>query len=71
MYLPGSHCADREVDVAVAVKPGPNVVQVYGFCIDAPDGRVRIVMELCAHGSLRDHLQTLTPDKVRRFDAQA
>ena len=49
----------------MAVKSGPNVVQVYGFCFDAPDGKPRIVMELCPHGSLRAHLKALPKDKVR------
>ena len=39
-------------------------MQVYGFCVDAPDGKVRIVMELCPHGSLRAHLQSLPREQV-------
>ena len=39
-------------------------MQVYGFCFDAPDGKPRIVVELCAHGSLRSHLKALPRDKV-------
>ena len=58
-------CSENEVDIALAVRPGANVVQVYGFCFDAPDGKVRIVMELCTHGSLRMHLKALPRDKVR------
>ncbi len=30
----------------------PNVVTVMGVCTDAPDGKVRLVMRLCAKGSL-------------------
>ena len=52
------------MEISLAVKGGANVVQVYGFCFDAPDGKVRIVMELCAHGSLRAHLKALPRDKV-------
>jgi hypothetical protein len=32
----------------------PNVVAVMGVCVDAPDGKVRVVMRLCAKGSLED-----------------
>ena len=55
---------ENEVEISLAIRPGANVVQVYGFCIDAPDGKLRIVLELCAHGSLRSHLQSLPRDKV-------
>ena len=34
----------------------PNVVAVMGVCVDAPDGKVRVVMRLCAKGSLEDLL---------------
>ena len=57
--------AENEVNIALAIKPGANVVQVYGFCFDAPDGKVRIVMELCTHGSLRAHLQALSKAHVQ------
>ena len=56
--------AENEVEISLAVRAGANVVQVYGFCFDAPDGKLRIVMELCAHGSLRAHLKALPRDKV-------
>ena len=56
--------ADNEVEICATIKAGSNVVQVYGFCVDAPDGKVRIVMELCGHGSLRAHLKALPPEKV-------
>ena len=58
--------AENEIDIALSIKSGANVIQVFGFCFDAPDGKVRIVMELCSHGSLRSHLRTLPRDKVRR-----
>ena len=51
----------------LALKAGPNVVEVYGFCIDAPDGKPRIVLELCSHGSLRQHLRALAPAEVIQF----
>ena len=56
----------NEIEIALAIKAGANVVQVYGFCFDAPDGKVRLVMELCSHGSLRSHLQALPAAKVSR-----
>ena len=59
------YLAENEVDISLSIKAGVNVVQVYGFCFDAPDGKVRIVMELCSHGSLRAYLRALPRDKVR------
>ena len=56
--------AENEIEISLAIRPGGNVVQVYGFCFDAPDGKPRIVMELCAHGSLRAHLQSLPRNQV-------
>ena len=50
--------------MSLAVRPGANVVQVYGFCIDAPDRKLRIVMELCSHGSLRAHLKALPREQL-------
>ena len=52
------------MEISLAIRPGGNVVQVYGFCFDAPDGKPRIVLEYCAHGSLRAHLKALPRDKV-------
>jgi hypothetical protein len=37
--------------------PHPGVVQVLGVCVDAPDGQVRLVMRLCAKGSLESMLK--------------
>ena len=54
--LPG---AERELDAALAVQASVNVVQVYGFCFDAPDARIRIVTEHCSHGTLREHVKEL------------
>ena len=56
--------SENEVDISLAIRPGGNVVQVYGICVDAPDGKLRIVLELCAYGSLRAHLKALPRDKV-------
>ena len=55
---------ENEVEISLEIRGGPNVVQVFGFCFDAPDGKPRIVMELCAHGSLRAHMKALPRDKV-------
>ena len=41
------------------IRPATNVVQIQGVVLDAPDGVPRIVMEWCAHGSLRSHLRAL------------
>ena len=56
---------ENEVEISLSINGGGNVVQVYGICFDAPDGKVRIIMELCSHGSLRKHLKALPRDKVR------
>jgi hypothetical protein len=44
----------REVALyeVLLVRPHPHVVQVLGICTDAWDGKVRLVMRLCAKGSL-------------------
>ena len=59
--------SENEVDISLAIRPGGNVVQVYGICVDAPDGKLRIVLELCAYGSLRAHLKALPRDKVHQW----
>jgi serine/threonine protein kinase len=43
----------------MAIKPAQNVIQLFGICTDAPDGKLRIVMELCTHGSLRAYVKAL------------
>ena len=52
------------MEIAHSIRPGANVATLFGVCYDAPDGKVRIVMELCTHGSLRAHLKGLPRDKV-------
>jgi hypothetical protein len=42
----------------------PNVVTVMGVCTDSPDGKVRLVMRLCAKGSL-DNLLMKSRVEVR------
>ena len=49
----------------MALKGRQNVVQLFGFCFDAPDGKIRIVMELCSLGSLEHFLKSLTGESVR------
>ena len=44
---------DDEVDICVGLRPGPHIVQVLGICADAPDKKLRIVMEHCSLGTLR------------------
>ncbi len=48
----------------MAIRPAQNVIQLFGICDDAVDGKVRIVMELCTHGSLRDFVKALPPSQV-------
>jgi serine/threonine protein kinase len=45
----------------MAIRPAQHVVQLFGICNDARDGKLRIVMELCTHGSLRDYVNSLSP----------
>jgi serine/threonine protein kinase len=59
-----SMCADNEVAILSSLRPGPNVAQVFGVVTDAADRRVRIVMELCRHGSLSAFTKALVPEKV-------
>jgi serine/threonine protein kinase len=40
----------------LAGSPHPNVVPVMGICVDAPDGKLRLIMRLCPKGSLDDLL---------------
>jgi hypothetical protein len=62
-------CADvepaNEVNIYMAIRPAQNVVTLFGICNDALDGKLRIVMELCTHGSLRDYVKSLPPSDVR------
>ena len=61
--------AENEIAICASIRPAQNVVQLFGFCVDAPDGDARIVMELCTHGNLSDHVRRLpnvTPRVSRR-----
>jgi hypothetical protein len=49
----------------MAITPAPNVTRVHGICSDSPDRQLRVVMELCAHGTLRAYVQKLAPRMVR------
>ena len=46
----------QELSVLAALPPHANVVTVFGVCVDHPDGKLRVVMEYCAHGSVHDYL---------------
>ncbi len=48
----------------MAIRPAQNVIQLFGVCDDALDGKLRIVMELCTHGSLRDYVKSLSSSQV-------
>jgi hypothetical protein len=37
--------------------PHPNILAVYGICMDLPGGKLHLVMELCAKGSVLDLLR--------------
>ena len=55
---------DNEIQIMMLLRPHRNVTQMYGVCSDAPDGVVRVVMELCDHGSVRAHLRSLPRSQV-------
>ncbi len=60
-------CSANEVSICMAIRPAQNVVTLFGVCDDALDGKLRIVMELCTHGSLRDYVKGLLPSQVCGF----
>jgi hypothetical protein len=51
----------------MAIRPAQNVIQLFGICDDALDGKLRIVMELCTHGSLRDYVKALSASEVCEY----
>ena len=53
--------------ILTLLKPARNVVQLYGLCTNAWDGRLRLVLELCDHGNVRDYIKALPRDKVIRY----
>ena len=59
--------ADHEVEICLSIKPAQNVIQLYGISTDAPDDRPRLVMELCPHGNLRDHVNSLPMSSVSKW----
>jgi hypothetical protein len=59
----GTTCADaaaidneRRLYDRLLLHPHDNILTVYGICVDAPDGKVRLVMKYCEKGSLDDYL---------------
>jgi hypothetical protein len=59
----GTTCADaaaidneRRLYDKLLLHPHENVLTVCGICVDAPDGKVRLVMKYCEKGSLDDYL---------------
>ena len=48
--------------VLKALKPAGNVGQLYGVCASAWDGRLRLLLQLCAN--LGEHVRALPRDKV-------
>ena len=59
------HPTDNEVAILALLKPHRHVVQLYGMCLNSPDGRQRLVLELCDRGNVRDYLKALPRDQVR------
>ena len=43
--------------ILTLLKPAPNVVHMYGLCTNAWDGRLRLVLELCEHGNVREYVK--------------
>ena len=37
---------------------------LYGLCANAGDGKLRLVLELCDHGNVREYFKKLPHDKV-------
>ena len=60
-------CAENEVAMLTLLKPSRHVVQPYGLCLNAWDGRLRLVLELCDRGNVRDYVKALPRDKVSWF----
>ena len=59
---------DDEVEICLDLRPGAHIVQVLGVCADAPDGKLRIVMEHCSLGTLRKFVaDKATESKVRGY----
>ena len=56
--------ADGEVALLTLLKPSANVVQVFGLCVNAWDGRPRRVLE-GGLASVRDYVRALPPEQVR------
>jgi hypothetical protein len=44
------------------LEPHPNIVTVFGLCVDHPDKRVRLVMQVCEKGSLDNLLKCAQPE---------
>ena len=57
-------CTENEVTILTLLKPSRNVVQLYGLCLNAWDGRLRLVLELCDYGNVREYVKALPRDKV-------
>jgi hypothetical protein len=47
---------ERRVCAQLRAKPHRNVVQVFGVCTDAPDGKLRLVLDFCELGALDEYL---------------
>ncbi len=56
--------AERHLYETLALNPHDLLVPLYGMCTDAPDARVRLVMQYCEHGCLTDHVVSNARPKV-------
>ena len=53
---------DHERALLESLPPHANVVTVWGLCTDAPDGKLRVIMELCQPGSVKDFIRSAATD---------
>jgi serine/threonine protein kinase len=67
----GTTCADAAAIAneqglyeKLLLHPHDNILPVYGICVDAPDGKVRLVMKYCEKGSLNAYLTATVKHKV-------
>ena len=61
--------SENELAILTLLKPARNVAQLYGLVTNAWDGRLRLVLELCDHGNMREYLKGLPRDKVGRVES--
>jgi hypothetical protein len=55
------HCVAINRYERLQKHPHPLILTVFGICTDAPDSKLRLVMNLCTHGSVEDTLSRAYP----------